>query len=479
MENYSHFGDYWKHKVFSLFSYLTSSYSRLQIRIKFSIFISLILLAVIFVLSLSILESGESLLQERVNEVCRLSAQSLSGVARDNLLLEITVPIQELINRMMQMNIEGLKYAFVVNRQGGVVAHSDVQEIGRNFSKYIQKDLIEKNNRAIEKGNYFEYIEPLYAIKQTGKEPLQKVLVGVAVVGFSKADIYRPIRKAKRFIYFITIAVIGLSAVGVYFVARGMSAKISKLSESVKSIQQGNLDVEVPVTSQDEIGILATEFNRMVRHLKENIHMQKFVSRLTVDMIRQTANSSLEPQRLERRNVAVLFSDIRNFSALSEKLEPEDLVEVVNVYLDLQTNIIQKHQGVVDKFVGDEIIAIFQEDLMADNAVDAAVEIQKGIKELNWHRKFKNLELLTVGVGINYGPVMIGSMGSKKRMDYTAIGDTVNLASHICNIARPGEVIITQNVIQVLQNSYSVIKLEPLMLKGRSRPVQVYKVNYY
>jgi len=237
--------------------------------------------------------------------------------------------------------------------------------------------------------------------------------------------------------------------------------------------------VEVPVTSQDEIGILATEFNRMVRHLKENIHMQKFVSRLTVDMIRQTANSSLEPQRLERRNVAVLFSDIRNFSALSEKLEPEDLVEVVNVYLDLQTNIIQKHQGVVDKFVGDEIIAIFQEDLMADNAVDAAVEIQKGIKELNWHRKFKNLELLTVGVGINYGPVMIGSMGSKKRMDYTAIGDTVNLASHICNIARPGEVIITQNVIQVLQNSYSVIKLEPLMLKGRSRPVQVYKVNYY
>ena len=470
---------YCEHKTFSLLSNLATNYSRFQIRIKFSILITLILLVVIFVLSFSILEGEKFALKERVNEVCRLSVQNLSGVARDNLLLEVMVPIQELINSMMRMEIEGLKYAFVVNRQGVAVAHSDVQKIGRNFPQYIQEDLIEKNDRAIEKENYFEYIEPFYAIKQTGKEPLQKVLVGVAVVGFSRADIYRPIRKAKRFIYLITIAVIGLSAIGVYFVARGMSAKITRLSESVKNIRQGNLDVEVPVTSQDEIGILATEFNRMVRHLKENIQMQKFVSQLTVDMIRQTANSSVEPQRLERRNIAVLFSDIRNFTTLSEKLEPESLLEVVNVYLDLQTNIIEKHQGVVDKFVGDEVIAIFQGGRMVDDALKAAIEIQRGIKKLNQQRKHENMELLTVGISINYGPVMIGSMGSKKRMDYTAIGDTVNLGSHICNIARPGEIVITQNVIYALAGSYSVIKLDPFMLKGRSKPVQVYRISYF
>ena len=153
-------------------------------------------------------------------------------------------------------------------------------------------------------------------------------------------------------------------------------------------------------------------------------------------------------------------------------------MDVINVYLDLQSKYIEENEGIIDKFAGDEVMAIFQGKAAPDDSLTAAVNIQRGVIEINQHRRREKKECLTVGIGINFGEAMLGSMGPSSRMDYTAIGDVVNLASKLCSFARSGHIVVTKNVIQRLNGSFSVVKMEPAKLSGRQKSVPIYRVSY-
>lgn len=116
---------------------------------------------------------------------------------------------------------------------------------------------------------------------------------------------------------------------------------------------------------------------------------------------------------------------------------------------------------------------------MADDALEAAIEIQKSIAQLNKLREQKNKEYLMVGIGINLGLAVMGSMGATTRMDYTVIGDTVNLAARLCSVAKPGQIIVPHELIMKLKGKYSMVKMDPLLIKGRSKPVRIYQVHYH
>ncbi len=455
-----------------------SYYNRLSIRQKFSFTISVVLLITTAILSFSSLEWQKKILNEKIAEVCQLSVQNLSGVAKENLLMGGRAPIQELISNMIQMKIIGLRYAFVLNRDGMIVAHSDPRKIDGKAPKYLSIKSTRNIKSALQKGKFFEYVNRIY-VRQRNGGTAQKILLGVAVVGFSKEDVYRPISYARRILLLITFVIVGIGLIAANWAARQLSSTIVVLANGVRQVRDGNLDVEIPVRSQDELGLLTREFNQLIRRFRENVQMQKFISALTVQMIHRRSRLKIkDDETMERRDIAVLFSDIRSFTTVSEKLEPESLVKLINVYFDLQTKSIEKYFGIVDKFVGDQIMALFLEEEMNDQAIQAAIEIQQNIRKLNVERKKMNKEILQVGIGIYYGPVMIGSMGTKTRMDYTAIGDSVNLGARLCAIAKPGQIIISHRMIREIRNSYSLIKLEPLILKGRNRPVQIYRVKY-
>ncbi len=455
-----------------------SNITQLSIRQKFSIGISLVLLITIGILSFSILEWQKRILNERVEEVCQLSVQNLSGVAKENILLGGYAPIQELISNMLQMKIVGLRYAFVVDRRGKIIAHSNPRKIDAPAPAYLKLPATRRLHSVLNKGRFFEYVSPFY-VHPSGVSAGGKRLLGVAVVGFSKQDVFRPIAHARRILFLNTIIILLIGLLVANWISHQLSSTIVTLAEGVRKVRDGNLDVEIPVRSRDELGLLTLEFNQMIRRFRENLHMQKFISALTMQMIRRRSRLKLaDSESMEKRQIAVLFSDIRSFTTVSEKLEPESLVKLINIYFDLQTKIVEKYGGIVDKFVGDQIMVLFLDDEMADQAVQAAVEIQKAIRKLNVKRKKANKEILQVGIGIHLGPVMIGSMGTETRMDYTAIGDTVNLGARLCSIARPGQIVIPQTIIRRLRGSYSIVKMEPLVLKGRNRPVQLYSVNY-
>jgi len=241
----------------------------------------------------------------------------------------------------------------------------------------------------------------------------------------------------------------------------------------VDKIGSGDLSVQARVKSQDEIGILAKRINAMIKGLQERLHLTKFVSD---EALTAVGKADLKGLTLggERKDATVLFSDIRGFTSMSEKMEPEEVVNLLNTYFDKQTEIVQNFRGDIDKFVGDELMAVFKGATMANQAVNCAVKIQTEVQRIN-QKLGKNIQ---IGIGINTGAMVMGAMGSKDRMDFTVIGDNVNLGARLCGSAKAGEVLISENTEKLLGNTnFKLKKLDPIQVKGKEKPIQIYRVE--
>lgn len=183
----------------------------------------------------------------------------------------------------------------------------------------------------------------------------------------------------------------------------------------------------------------------------------------------------------DKREIAVLFVDLRGFTTISEKLKPEQVVEILNEYLNLTSTAIFKFGGTLDKFIGDATMAIFNAPLDLDNfafkAVCTAVEMMKGSHELSEKIRDKFGITVSFGIGINYGTAVVGNIGATFRMEYTAIGDTVNIAQRLESNAKPGQILISDSVYQVVKENVNVTTLGELALKGKNEGVFAYQLD--
>jgi len=218
----------------------------------------------------------------------------------------------------------------------------------------------------------------------------------------------------------------------------------------------------------------ATEFNR----LKQTV--SKYVNKDVVSSL----NTGKDVFRLggTKKRSAVLFCDIRGFTTMSEGMAAEDVVENLNQYFSAMLRHVDKNKGIIDKLVGDEIMAIFYHDTdaahPAERACLAALNMIDALTSLNEVRTLQNLDPLYAGIGINYGPVISGNIGSVERMDYTVIGDTVNLAARLCDIASQNEIIVTSKVCSYLSDNYDVTPHhEPVQVKGKKQIIEIASLN--
>lgn len=193
-----------------------------------------------------------------------------------------------------------------------------------------------------------------------------------------------------------------------------------------------------------------------------------------VQRIVENPEKALESLKGTTRVCTVLFADIRGFTTYSEKRRPEEVVKMLNLIFEKATEQIFTEDGMVDKFIGDGIMVLFnipddQED-HADRAVRASIKIMRTLREMALGLMF--------GIGIHTGEVVAGNIGSSKRMDYTAIGDTVNTASRICSIAKAGEILISEETRKALKTSFKLEYAGEHSLKGKSEKVKLYRVIY-
>lgn len=197
-------------------------------------------------------------------------------------------------------------------------------------------------------------------------------------------------------------------------------------------------------------------------------NMEKYVSQSTVDAIYSSITEHTELFQGERKTIVVFFSDIRGFTSFSEDKEPEVVVEELNRIFQIQADIIHAHKGVIDKFVGDQIMAVFPEDA-ASSAIDAAQEIIRTIAA--------SPQISTkIGIGIHVGEAVVGSLGSRERRDYTAIGDTVNTASRLCSAAGPGEIVVSAAVYRQTSSemAHQLTPHKALLLKGKKTSIEAF-----
>lgn len=268
-----------------------------------------------------------------------------------------------------------------------------------------------------------------------------------------------------------------LGVVVSYRLARQISRPIERLNTAALGIMNENYDVALEVRGRDEVSQLTRSFNSMAASLRERLMMLRYVPRHTKEMIRKTIQNEIVPGG-ERKEVAILFSDVRGFTKYSQSHFPEDVIKTLNILLGLQGEIIEKYNGYVDKFVGDEVVAIFEGEARerVQNAMRAAVEIQQVIEE-RCQELISNeagstgvtSEALRVGIGISMGDVVMGSMGSSSRQDYTVIGDNVNLAARLCNGATGGEILLSSNVFRVSEGDPELSAEIQIRLKGLAK----------
>ena len=455
----------------------------LAIKYKLSAVIVLIVIAVVGAFSIPILIRQKQIYTEKVNEIGHMLAGHLVQDVKNILLCKVTdecMPtgsVQEQLELMLNGNYKEFSYAFVLDRDSLslVRPESATQEVQARRETYL-KLLSVTSPTSLVLSETIEYYHPV--MTKPNSEGRQAIL-GVVGVGLSKDAVDAPIDAARSIIYLVGALVIIVAVWGILMLAGRLVTRITELSSAARQVGLGNLQVEVDGRSRDELGQLAREFNRMVSHIREKLHMQKFVSKLTVQMIRERNGGRLQPTRHgQKQQIAILFSDIRNFTRITETLSAEDVVQLINDYFHLQTVHIETHGGIVDKFMGDSIMAIFPAKRMLDNAVSAAVAIQRDIRELNRRRNGAKQPVVEVGIGVNCGAAILGNMGSKHRMDYTVIGDVVNIASRLCSIAKAGQIISTIGDDGALNGKYPKNMLQPIIVKGRTRPIQICEINY-
>lgn len=413
---------------------------------------------------------------QRMNQVCNVLIKNLAETAKGDLLLDQNNKVTEALFRLKSTHIEGLQSAAILDRRAEVVASFDLEGGKVEFANPTQfLKLMEFTVR--EKPLHFEYFYPItHQVRENNR--IQDIVLGAAYISFSKKSILSPIHSARDIAIGSALLVTLLSILGINLIAGKMAKQIQLLSEGARAVGDGNLNVAISVNSKDELGQLAAEFNNMIQHLREKSQMQKFVSKLTVQMIKETVGKDGKKSRAVNQKLTVLFSDVRNFSTIAERLKPEQIVKLINVYFDLQTKIIESHSGIVDKFMGDQIMAIFLGKSMADNALRAAVEIQRQIRLLNQQRNKKDEATLEMGIGINTGPAIIGNMGSTNRMDYTVIGDVVNVAARLCSKAAEGQIIMSYDLTKKVNGSYPTSRLKSISIKGRTKEIEVCEVDY-
>ena len=277
----------------------------------------------------------------------------------------------------------------------------------------------------------------------------------------------------------ITLIFLTLAILIVFFFSLIITRPIVRLVQASHEIAEGNYDLDIQPASRDEIGLLTSSFTDMSRGLEEREKVKDALGTFVSQEIAEKAVRGELKLGGERKRCTILFSDLRSFTSIAESMEPEQVVEFLNEYFEGMLNCLAATQGVVDKFVGDAIMAywgaLHSDENHTHNAVEATLMMRKSLEEFNFRNQGK-WPHVRFGIGINTGEVIAGQIGSKQRMQYTLIGDPVNLASRVEGVnKRLGtDILLTEDSYKLVKDEYSAHEFEPMQIRGKKEEIKLF-----
>ena len=263
-------------------------------------------------------------------------------------------------------------------------------------------------------------------------------------------------------------------------IAGSVVKPVTVLEKAARHIANGNFNERVEVNLHDEIGRLANTFNFMSSGLQERDKIRDLLGKVVSTEIAQELMSKEIELGGEEKEVTILFSDIRKFTTLCENRTPKQIIALINRYLTGMNEVIDKNSGVVEQYVGDAVMALFGAPLpnpqSAANAVHCALEMFEALNIINSEFSQQGIPTIKIGVGINTDIVLVGNVGSSSRLNYTVIGDGVNLASRLEGLTKfYGVNIIVSNETKAQTHDIIFRELDNVKVKGKENPVLIYE----
>ena len=441
-----------------------------------SLIMILVVISALMIAVIVILESyvRKTLIAEGIEKGAAI-AKSLAAAVADPIQTSDDLAIFSSVNGITG-NKGVVVYGFI--ESGGVIkAHTNMDMTNKDYSHagYVLK----KDGNAtvrITRGSDTIYDIAVSIISREGK-------LGEAHIGLSQTVVDEVIRDVRQKILYLTVGALFLGGLGALGLSSVLVKPIKLLAKGVKSIGDGNFHQRIDIKRRDEIGELTTAFNDMAKGLEEREFIKdtfkKFVHTDIVDDLLKN------PEKIkvggERKKVTVLFTDIRGFTTISEKISPEEVVAMLNEYFTNNLKVVNGFGGVLDKFIGDAMMIIFGVPFEAKDdtlrAVKTGIFMRKAIRDLNIQRMRLGKFPIQMGIGINTGYVIAGNVGSEDRMEYTVLGDVVNIAARIEGLSRNMEVIVTENTYNEIKDKVIAIEKGAVSLKGKTMPVKVYEIH--
>ena len=375
----------------------------------------------------------------------------------------------------------GITENFMVNGDGVVLAHpnSNIVLSGTNLSNSpIVKAMLKST---VDNG-----------LTRYENEESKKFYMGsYKKIGFAGIGVISTVLEEKAFeqVYniqrrnLLIMAITLCTAILVVFVyANTLTNPILNLVEATKKIEEGQFRVDIKPVARDEVGLLTNSFVKMGKGLEEREKVKSMLGSMIDPVVNKEVAEMVLNGELklggEKKNCAIFFSDIRSFTAISEKLDPQEVVEFLNAYMTEMVRCVNETHGTVDKFIGDAVMATwgaaFSRGNDAENAVNGALMMRKALLKFNEGRGGDKKPIIKIGCGLNYGPVVAGQIGSSDKMEYTVIGDAVNLASRVETLNKPfgTDILISEDLYNIVKDIFKVekmkaikVKTEPMMTK--------------
>ena len=306
-----------------------------------------------------------------------------------------------------------------------------------------------------------------------------------AIVQGSYDEALAPLRALRWRIAAIGAATLLLALLIGKTLAGGITSPLQTLVKGMREVVAGNLRYRSPIVREDEVGFLARSFNDMVVGLEERAHIKDTFGRFVSRDVAEAVLSGNVPLEGERREVSILFQDIRGFTGLSQRLDPATLLRLLNQFFTEMVAAVEAEGGVVKQFIGDGVMALFGAPQActdhAERAVRAALGMVHRLAALNARLHAQNLAPIEIGVGIDTGEVVAGLIGPDNRVEYGVVGDPVNLANRVESLTREfhATVLVSRGIADRLSPSYILGRRATLPVKGRTEHVDVLEVLAY
>lgn len=447
---------------------------KLTLQIKYALSFSMIFLIVLFYIVTTQFESEKKDLTTLSKQNFAMIFQTINSTGIEALSTGDKPTLRLIVKDLFDAKIEGLETVFFVSAK--TKSYFDYRdESNHNFTDQIISDSVfSQLDSMVDKE--LEVENKVYLTKKLIYEIAGgKVFLGYSQLVFSLEHINARIAEKKQSTFLTGLLGFVIALVIIAVVTSLLIKRIKILNRAAGEVAEGVFN-PIEVLGHDELSELSVSFNNMIVAVKERLMMAKYVSGSTIDMIR---DSHPDEQLLggQKEELCVWFSDIRGFTAFSEGHTPQEVVHYLNQLLDEQVKILKNYHGDIDKFVGDEIMAVFRGEEKEIRSIQASIDIQNKMRDLTKiDKKFTSLK---IGIGINVGEVVSGNIGSHDRMDYTAIGDTVNTAARLCSNAKADEIILSEYILEKIPNhSFKLSESFQLELKNKKKALNLYRVIY-